>query len=32
MATDENGSPQVLYRMYTFFHDRLISLDEREDS
>ncbi|MDX2140851.1 MAG: hypothetical protein SF123_22395 [Chloroflexota bacterium] len=26
-ALDELGNPQVLYRVYTIFHDRLISLD-----
>jgi hypothetical protein len=29
-ATDENGAQRVLYRVYHFFHDRLISLDEGE--
>jgi hypothetical protein len=27
-ATDENGAPRLLYRIYHFFHDRLISLNE----
>jgi hypothetical protein len=31
-ATDENGAPRTLYRIYTFFHDRLISLQNGEGS
>ncbi len=29
-ATDESGTPRLLHRVYHFFHDRLISLNENE--